>query len=202
MNTEDKITTNKKIWTDDYHYRLGLKMESVAGYGSSLWNTRILIQELPKIFNKYSIKSILDIPCADFYWMSRVNMTGVYYIGADFIDELITKNKINYPEKDFKLIDMTIDPIPTVDLIFCRDCLVHMSFYQINKVITSFRNSKSKFLMAGTCPEIKKNEELIGIIGWRPLNLQLYPILLSDPLEIISEQTDKNPEKCMAIWKL
>jgi len=200
--TLDEININKNAWLLDHEYRKKLNMESVAGYGSSLWNTHEIIEKLPEILSKYKIKSMLDIPCSDVYWMSKINMDHIHYIGADLIDEQISENKKTYPNKDFRVINMIVDPIPIVDLIFCRDCFVHMTFKNIKSSLNKFCTSKSKYLFAGTCPELKINRDSHDLLGWRPLNLEIQPFNFSTPIEIFSEQTDKNPEKCMGMWEL
>ena len=43
------------------------KVGSKSGAGSNLNNTQKIRQSLPVILNKYNIKSILDLPCGDFY---------------------------------------------------------------------------------------------------------------------------------------
>lgn len=37
------------------------------------------------MLKKYSIKSILDIPCGDFSWMKKIELDGIEYIGADIV---------------------------------------------------------------------------------------------------------------------
>ena len=199
------MSTLKEVWTQDFNYRFDMYkrgMESIAGFGSTLWNTRKLIEHLPIIFKKYSIKSILDIPCGDFFWMKEVDLNGVGYIGADFIDEQIVFNKEKYPNMDFRLLNMVEDALPTSDLVFTRDCLVHLNYENTWIFINECIKNGSKYLMATHCPEVEENLELGGIIGWRPLNLEKAPFNFPKAIEIISEETDYNPEKCMGIWSL
>ena len=47
--------------------------------------TQNILEELPNVIKKYNIKSILDIPCGDFFWMKEHNFKDVNYIGADIV---------------------------------------------------------------------------------------------------------------------
>lgn len=195
----------KQEWTKDFHGRLDLHrkgMQSIAGYGSSTWNVRIIVNVLPIIFEEYRIKTMLDVPCGDFYWMKNVDLSSVKYIGADLVDEQIAYNKEKHPEVDFRILNMIEDALPSADLVFTRDCLVHLNFHNISMFINQIIKNGSKYLMTTHFPEVQKNDELNGIIGWRPLNMQKPPFNFPKPLKIVSEQSDYNPEKCMGIWSI
>lgn len=195
----------KEEWTKDFHGRLELHlngMQSIAGFGSSTWNVRMIVKELPLIFDRYRIKTLLDIPCGDFHWMKDVDLSDVNYIGVDLVDEQIAYNKERYPSIDFRVLDMTKDSLPASDLVFTRDCLVHLTYENIKLFIDECIRNGSKYLMTTHFPEVNENQELNGIIGWRPLNLEKYPFDFPKPLEVLSEQSDYNPEKCMGVWSL
>lgn len=46
--------------------------ESKSGGGSTISSTTTLRHFLPIFFQKYNIKTILDIPCGDYNWMKMV----------------------------------------------------------------------------------------------------------------------------------
>jgi hypothetical protein len=196
----------KEEWSKDFLGRVELHkngiLQSIAGYGSSLWNVRMIIKELPNIFKRYDIKNMLDIPCGDFFWMKEVDLSSITYLGVDLVDGQIDFNKKKYPKIDFKVLNMVEDSLPKADLVFTRDCLVHLNYDNIKLFIDELIRNGSKYLMATHCPEVETNMELNGIIGWRPLNLEKAPFNFPKPIEIISEQSDYNPEKCMGIWSL
>lgn len=162
--------------------------ESVSGSGSNLEQTANLLNILPEIFKKYDIKSILDIPCGDFNWMKNVNLESVRYIGADIVEPIISRNQQKYAKDgiEFRVLDLTKDELPTTDLIFCRDCLVHLSYEHINKALANIKKSKSKYLLTTTFVETGRNYD-IATGDWRPLNLIKSPFSLSSPLEVINE---------------
>ena len=55
------------------------------------------------------ITSVLDIPCGDFNWMQKVDLSNIEYIGADIVEELIKKNIEIYEGKNnlrFKVLNL------------------------------------------------------------------------------------------------
>src|SRR5690606_33543890 len=107
--------------------------ESISGSGSGDYQTRIVRKELNKILQRKDIKSVLDLPCGDFFWMSKMNFKDVNYIGGDIVEELVKFNNRKFGSSfvTFKKINIIKDDLPSIDLIFCRDCLVHFSFADI-----------------------------------------------------------------------
>ncbi len=65
----------------------------MSGIGSDNSQTETVVNELPKIFEKYIIESMLDIPCGDFNWMRKVNLNGINYVGADIVADLVVANQ-------------------------------------------------------------------------------------------------------------
>src|SRR5271157_1733125 len=117
--------TTEVLFTNYYRKNTWLSKESRSGLGSELKQTREIIKQLPLLIKQFNIKSLLDIPCGDFNWMQHVDL-GCAYIGADIVKELIEENKRKY-NKTFVHLDLLTSKLPKVDLILCRDCLVHFS---------------------------------------------------------------------------
>lgn len=164
--------------------------ESVSGTGSDSSQTNVIISELEKLFREYNITSILDAPCGDFNWMSQVNLDGIDYLGIDIVEDLIHLNKENYKDKEgvqFRTGNIITDTLPKVDLIFCRDCLVHFSFADIQKTLKNFKRSGAKYLL--TTSFIKHTSNIDIQTGyWRPINLNIPPFAFPTPLKTINEK--------------
>jgi hypothetical protein len=181
--------------------------QSVSGRGSDLSQVREVQAQLPLLLRKYDIKTMLDIPCGDFLWMKEIDLSGVQYIGADIVEELVESNITKYGDKEttFRVLDLTKDVLPEVDLIFCRDCLVHLSFDHINAAIKNIKSSKSKYLLTTSFVAHKENFD-IPTGNWRPLNLLRSPYNFAKPLEVINEKcTEDNGEwadKSLLLWEL
>src|SRR5579872_2900350 len=162
---------------------------SISGRGSTLDQTEIIRREISTLIVDLGIKTILDIPCGNHAWMGQVNLEGCKYIGADIVRDLISRNSRQYGrmDKEFVVLDLTVDPLPSVDLIICRDCLVHCSFALISKALRNVRASRSKYFLTTTFPARERNED-IKTGGWRPLNFRVFPFNFPEPVLLINEQ--------------
>lgn len=182
-------------------------VDSVSGRGSDHDQTVMVKEIIRHVIQKFNITSILDIPCGDFNWMKDVNYIDVAYTGADIVDAIVDNNIKLYGNNNirFRKLDLTRDALPTVDLILCRDCLVHMPFDDISLAVQNIRYSKAKYLMVTTFPS---REENINIITgqWRPLNMQLEPFMFPDPVEMFNEGcTESNglyADKSLGLWEI
>ena len=197
----------EQIFTNIYNNNGFNGKESISGPGSDIYQTRIIIKEIPLLFKDYNISTMLDIPCGDFYWMKEVDLKDIEYIGADIVDEIIKKNNEEYSKSNlhFKKLDLLKDTLPNVDLIFTRDCLVHLSFEDIFKALTNICNSNSKYLLTTTFTERTINND-IKTGQWRTLNLQIEPFFLPKPIKIINEGCTENEgiysDKSLGFWKI
>lgn len=200
----ENIGTIKEVFLNIFNENHWGGTDSISGPGSDLTQTKILIETLPKLFEEYKIKTMLDIPCGDFYWMSNVDLSNVKYTGADIIDNIIDKCKSNHPLYDFKIMDLVNSELPYVDLIFCRDCLVHLPYEMIKKTLINIKNSKSKYLLTTSFINHDNIDTHLG--GWRPLNLTKGPFNLPEPILIINEGCTENNnayiDKSMFLWEI
>ena len=196
-----------EVFTDIYKKNIWKSSESISGTGSELSETSTVIDNLPKIFKQFDIKSVLDLPCGDFNWMKTVNLSGIEYIGGDVVDAIVSKNIAEYASEHitFKHINLLEDPLPKVDLIFCRDCLVHFSIADIYKALDNICNSNSKFLLTTTFTGRPTTGD-IPTGDWRPINLQNQPFNLPQPIEIINEGCTQDNgafrDKSLGLWDI
>lgn len=185
-------------WGDD---------ESVSGPGSSLTRTAKLRLELPALLHDIGARTLLDAPCGDFNWMKDLQLGLEHYIGVDIVPDLIARNQNLYgnDERRFLALDLTRDELPRVDVILCRDCLIHFSYRHIAAAIKNFKRSGSTYLLTNSYPGWRKNVD-IPTGDFRHLNLALPPFNFPPPLKQIDE---KSPEeqaeffgKILGLWKL
>jgi hypothetical protein len=196
--------TFKKIFTNNSWN----SQESVSGTGSEMNQTATLRKKLENLLKELEIDSILDIPCGDFNWMRAVDLSGISYTGADIVDELIEQNNCLHAlenSRKFFVLDIIKDTLPKNDLIFTRDCFVHLPNKEIYRAIQNIRKSESKYLLTTTFTNFHENFD-IDVGKWRPINLQLPPFNLPEPLNIINEDCTeddgKYTDKSMALWKI
>jgi hypothetical protein len=200
--------TPEDIFTEYYHNNSWGDPNSKSGSGSNLEQTAELRKALPQLFSKYSINSILDAPCGDFFWFSKIELgDNIFYTGADIVAEIARENTRKYanPRTKFIQLDLTKDSLPKSDIIIIRDCLVHLSFKDITAVINGVKSSGSKYLLTTHFFNREDNHD-IATGDWRPLNLARKPFNFPDPIELVIEDcTEGNgafSDKSMALWKI
>ncbi len=85
------------VFTSIYQQNLWGASESVSGPGSTAAATVRITTELPALWRAYGIKSLVDAPCGDCNWMSRIAPLLAHYTGVDIVDTLIRANRGRYP---------------------------------------------------------------------------------------------------------
>ena len=182
--------------------------ESASGLGSELDATAVLRVELPRLFRKLGVTSLLDAPCGDAGWISRTDL-GVHYVGVDIVPSLIESLQARAAAGDIKgeyhLADITADTLPRCDAILCRDCLVHLSFANIERAVANFRASGAVWLIATTFPEWQTNADCEDG-DWRALNFERAPFNWGPPVELLNENCLEAGggwrDKSLGVWQL
>ena len=139
--------------------------------------------------------------------MREVDLRLDEYIGVDFLDGLIAENQRRYGVQDrrFLCLDIRDAPLPHADCILCRDCLVHLSFADISRVLQNFRDSGAHYLLATTFTDRRENEDT-SHGAWRPLNLARPPLSFPRPLRLLNEKCSEAGgtfrDKSLGLWRL
>lgn len=201
-----RLTVEQKF---SYFYRNNIfeGKESISGEGSSLDQTIKIRKELTKLFSSLKIKSIIDAPCGDLNWIKHLELSEINYLGIDVVQDIITENRelFSNNNRSFICADLINYVPPKADLILCRDCLVHLSYTDIKKIIRNFKKSGSKYLLTTTFANHKENIDLNNAI-WRTLNLEQKPFSFSKPLKLINEgcteMNNQYTDKSLGLWKL
>lgn len=195
----------QQIFTTYYHNNTWKDDHSYSGTGSNLAQTEAVRTALPHLIKEHNCVSFLDIPCGDFFWMRTVNLPHVEYLGADIVSDLIVANQASYGNDHcrFTRLDLIHDPLPTVDMIFCRDCLVHLSFAHIFLALKNIKASGSHYLLTTTFVEKYRNQDIVTGL-WRPLNLQISPFNFPAPIKVINEAnpTEEYKDKSLGLWRV
>lgn len=181
--------------------------ESASGKGSNLAVTEQLRAQLPSLLRDLGAQSILDVPCGDFNWMAQVDLRGIAYVGGDIVPDLIASNSVKFARDDraFEVINLIDSPLPDCDLIFTRDCLVHLCFADATSAINNIRNSNATWLLATTFPQTTENAE-IQTGDWRRLDMTKPPFNFPEPQRMIDEQLaskdGRHSDKSMGLWRI
>ena len=202
-----KAKTAKEVFTEIENQNVWEESESVSGIGSTLEQTKKIIEEIPRVLVELNIKSIFDIPCGDFNWFQKINLDVFDYTGGDIVNKIIDRNNQKYMKENINFINFNLleDSPDQYDLVFSRDCLVHFSISDIYKALKNIKESGSKYLMTTTFPEEENNSDIITG-GWRPLNFIKEPFSFPEPILLINENcTEMNgafKDKSLGIWEI
>lgn len=177
--------------------------ESLSGPGSSLAETAAVREALPGLLRRHGITSLLDVPCGDHHWMSTLDLAGIDYVGADIVPELVAQNEARFAGRRFMVLDATRDPLPAVNLVFCRDLLIHLANADIARLLRNVAASGAGWLLTshyasrGSNPEITSGD-------FRPVNLCAPPFSLPSPAETLVEHCTEAEgafaDKCLGLW--
>jgi len=206
-STITQALSAEHVFTNIYEKNVWGGSDSSSGTGSDHYQTRIIARTIPDLVSAFHIETILDLPCGDFHWMSRVDLSGIEYIGADIVKALIRKNRQQHgrPGVSFRRLDLIADKLPCVDLILCRDCLVHLPFADVFAALTNICRSDAEYLLTTTFPDRTANSD-ISTGDWRPLNLERAPFFLPPPVSIINEGCTEGGgyfrDKSLGLWSV
>jgi hypothetical protein len=146
---------------------------------------------------------MLDAPCCDFLWMSQIDLPKNFkYIGGDISDTLIKHNKENYKDFEFFLFDITTDNFPDVDLLLCRDCLIHFSFSDIDKFFNNIVNSNIKFILLTNHHKHNRNYKDIDTGDCRSINFTKPPYNFENPLDLINDTHSDFIKRDLCLWSV
>ena len=206
LNFYLKNTSNAKRFDFIYktNYWKSSFIGSRSGRGSDFETTEKIRVSLSNFIKKNEIKSILDIPCGDFYWIPLIGLDNISYFGADIVDDLIKLNEKKFKEPNLKFLklDITQDKLPEVDLIFSRDCLVHLDDKEIFSTISNIRKTKADYFATTIFVERFDNNKSKLSDNWRPINLTKDPFNLGNPDFILDDSNNNQKDKRIAIWKI
>ncbi len=181
---------------------------STSGLGSEMDATAVLRAELPRLFEKLAVTSLLDAPCGDAGWINSANLR-VRLIGVDIVPPLIehlqARAATGEIKGEYRLADITRDSLPRCEAILCRDALVHLSFANIERAVANFQRSGATWLIATTFPEWQTNGDCEDG-DWRALNFEREPFNWGPPVELVNENCleagGRWRDKSLGVWRL
>jgi hypothetical protein len=209
IRSSGKATSMRNVFERIYRTNHWRSKTSHSGTGSDLIQTETIRHSLPVLLAELNVKQMLDVPCGDFYWMSHVDFGApLQYLGADVVPELIDKNnhKHGCSNRRFIALDVARDELPkNIDLIFCRDLLVHFSFRDIQRTIANIKRSGATWLLTTTFTNRTANED-IETGDWRTINLEISPFNFPKPQKMINEGCTEfgtsYSDKSLGLWKI
>lgn len=192
----------EETFTEIYRTNHWRNSQSRSGHGSDLAATAYIRQQLPRLFERLKVRSLLDIPCGDFYWFSKMDVP-VGYIGADIVPELIADNRRKWPDLDWRVLNVVGDPLPCVDLVLARDVFGHLPYSLVSQALRNIERSGSKWLLATTFPGRPMYDD-VPVGGWHPINLEHEYFKLGRPREVVEERLHLEgfEDKSLGLWRI
>ena len=202
IDKEAGVDTMKGVFTNMYKNNIWGSEETRSGKGSTKDATKTIVKQLPAMFKKYNVKSIIDAPCGDYNWFKNLDYNFNKYLGIDIVDEIISENQKKYGSKSTKFQSGNIleYKFPKADLILCRDLFIHLTNKDVKACLKNFKNSGVRYLLTSSYPEVKKNEDT-KTSYFRRINLLRPPFNLGKPLEVVSDN-DRGCGKHLCLWDL
>jgi SAM-dependent methyltransferase len=192
--------TPREVFAQIYRRNIWGYQETASGSGSTLQYTEKLRQDLPGLLTDLGIRTLLDVPCGDFHWMSHMELPVERYIGCDIVPELIetARSRHGRPDREFRTIDLCNDPLPDADLLLCRDCLIHLSEEMNLLALANILGSSVRYLLTTTYPNGKNRSIRNG--NWFTLNLCAPPYDFPPPVRVIDDWLPPFPRRQLALW--
>jgi methyltransferase family protein len=195
------------VFTEIARVNMWGNRESLSGPGSTRERALAIREPLCDLMRRWGVRSLLDAPCGDYHWMRSLELPLETYIGMDIVPELIDRNQSAYGRVGARFVvgDLISDALPRVDLILCRDALVHFPISEIHSALANFKRSGSTWLLTTHFVGDRANED-IRLGDWRPLNLERPPFDLPRPVDAVDEmlrgEAQQWSDKRLALWRL
>ena len=192
-----------QIFTAIYENHFWVDDQSRSGGGSNLYATERIRKAIPGLFVKYGVRSVLDIPCGDFFWFKEMKLDLDSYIGGDIVVPLITlvAEKFTSAARSFRVMDLTKDVLPDCDLILVRDCFIHLSFKSIFAALKNITGSNIRYLLTTHYPDVSENVDIETSSG-RALNLCASPFNFPPALELIDDYAKGTMPHQLGLWRV
>jgi hypothetical protein len=199
----------RELFTEIWRSNLWGAEQSRSGLGSEPQATSQLSTALPSLLRGFGVRTLLDLPCGDFRWLAQTELDLDTYVGADIVGEIVELNTARYATADgrvsFRRLDLLTDPLPAMDAVLCRDCLVHLSFANIERALVNLIASGSRWLIATTFTDHDHNRDIVDG-DWRLLNMQAPPFNLPPPAALLNEGCREAhgtyDDKSLGIWRI
>lgn len=181
--------------------------DSRSGPGSTVDQTACVAAGIPVLCERLGVRRLLDVPCGDFSWMADVDLSGITYVGGDIVPEIVERNRDAFGSADrtFLDLDLTRSNLPSADLLFCRDCLVHLSNADVQAALENVAHSDVQWILTTTFPEEPENVDIVTG-DWRPIDLTKPPFGLPPPVELLSEGCTEHDgafaDKSLGLWSV
>ena len=174
-----------------------------SGGGSNIYATEKIRATIPKTVEKYHIRSVLDVPCGDFFWFKEMQLPIEHYIGGDIVSSLIEENSKKFASatRSFRVIDITKDALPPSDLLLCRDLFIHLSNSLVICALRNIADAELTYLLVTHYPDIAENIDIHPGMH-RGVNFCITPFNFPPPLEQLDDYAVGTQFRQLALWRI
>ncbi|GAB5370237.1 hypothetical protein AAMO2058_001475000 [Amorphochlora amoebiformis] len=141
---------------------------------------------------------MVDAPCGALKWTQilirelQANNKDFRYRGIDIAPSVVNSNRVRFrrsePIWEFECGDLACIRIPTgFDVIFTRDCLQHLPYHTIWKIIENVARSPARYWLVGSYDGARNRNISPG--DYFPINIRAGPFNLANPIEVLDERT-------------
>ena len=92
------------------------------------------------------------------------------------------------------------DPLPDADLWLCRDCLIHLSFEDVERAVQNFLASEIPYWLVTTHTKVNRNID-IPTGHCRMINLAKEPFNFGEPLRYVEDTDHDGTGKSLGLWE-
>jgi 2-polyprenyl-3-methyl-5-hydroxy-6-metoxy-1,4-benzoquinol methylase len=98
--------------------------------------------------------TVADLGCGDFAIGSRLRPLFSKYTACDVVEPLIERNRQRFAslDVDFRVVDLTTDPLPPADVVIIRQVLQHLSNAQIQAAIAKIPHAYRYLILSEHLP--------------------------------------------------
>jgi hypothetical protein len=194
--------TPGEVFGEIYRRNIWGYKETASGGGSTLHHTERVRESLPGLLAELGIERLLDLPCGDFHWLSKIELPVSRYIGGDIVPDLVEKTAAQHarPGREFHEIDLCSDPLPKADLLLCRDCFIHLSEDMIFRAVDNILRSDIKYLLTTTYPDGRNRSIKVG--DFFTVDLCAAPYNFPPPIRTLEDWAPSFDRRQLALWKI
>lgn len=167
MKNEQVFTEiySKKIWSPEKEKKIYKFYSGIGSHHDEF--IEIYLEKIIEFLNSFSYKpSVVDLGCGDFNIGSKLRKYCGNYVAVDIFRELIEQNKKTFSNLnvDFKVLDITKDPLPSANICFVRQVLQHLSNDMILKFIKLIEGKYQYLVLTEHLPDYKIFKPNIDIV--------------------------------------
>jgi hypothetical protein len=179
--------------------------ETRCGGGSTLAYTEGVRAHLPQMLRALRVTRLFDAPCGDFNWLSRTDLSGIDYVGADIDPAHVaaTLSRASDPpefaprSKSAMIFDLVKQYPPAADAMLCRDFLQHLPERDVVLVLSRFRISGLGWLIAPRTATRSTRTSRAPAASGRSTSARA-PFGFPDPIESIAD----GDSRILGAWPL